>query len=106
MGEGVRNKQAGKIAAGERERGPLIENSRQQIRGEGDPVCCTDRAGMCGQMMMTGPVTALPLCVSAKAHLRPLSACEATSSASLQVRVRSLPNVKYARHSALSRNSA
>lgn len=42
-------------------------------------------------MMTTGPVTALPLCVPAKAHLRPPSACQATSSAPLHVRVSSLP---------------
>lgn len=72
--QGSQNKQAKEIVR-ERERGPLIENSWQLIRGKGDPVCCTDRVGMCGQMMMTGSMTTLPLSVPAKTHLHWLTAC-------------------------------
>lgn len=55
--------------------GPLIENSWQLIRGKGDPVYCTDRVGMCGQMMMTGSMTTLPLSVPAKTHHHWLTDC-------------------------------
>lgn len=65
--QGSQNKQENKIVR-ERKRGPLIENSWQLIRRKGDPVYCTDRVGMCGQMMMTGSTTTLPLSVLAKTH--------------------------------------
>lgn len=73
-GKIVRERETERERERERERGPQTENSWQLIGGKGDPVYCTDRTGMCSQMMRTGSMATLPLSVLAKTHHHQLPA--------------------------------